>query len=400
MITLKTGIIGSGKSLSAVEELSKLLSGWQSSSKEADRRPVYVHGIRGLALDHLPLPIYPVKGNPGDAVELDPMGRPMDPIAVDWASVPDGALVVLDECQDAYPPRGNGTRTPDHVAWLQRSRHHGVDVVLITQHPRLIDSTVRAFVGKHEHYRRIFGGSRAVVYEWDTCSDGLSYRTATKRFWPYPRRAFRWYKSAEEHRKQSFKLPAWLLVPVMGIVVGVMAAPNAWHALHGAATGKGIGQDHAPSTVSASGSPSPAAGTLAVSAASAPGPVVDHVMAAKAGADGGGGREDAHDGGDSPQPQGCIADSSRCRCFAGGRLVEKEQQACRDAISTAGKVMPLDQVPILRGMPDSGPEGRYLPPVAMSDVRSRGDGVYRGRSPGERQDQAWQTRVIKQADAM
>ena len=40
MITLKTGIIGSGKSLSAVADLAALSDRWQTPAGESERRPV------------------------------------------------------------------------------------------------------------------------------------------------------------------------------------------------------------------------------------------------------------------------------------------------------------------------------------------------------------------------
>lgn len=347
MITLKTGIIGSGKSLSAVAELAALQDRWRTPAHEAERRPVYVQGIRGLALDHLPLPIYPAKGSPGDPVELDDKGRPLDTIVIDWASVPTGALVIIDECQDAFPPRGSAAKVPEHVAWLQRSRHHAVDVVLITQHPRLIDSTVRAFVGKHEHVRRLFGSGNATIYEWDSCSDGLSYKTATKRLWPYPRKAFKWYTSADEHTKQSFRLPAWIAVPVLGIAFGVYSAPTAWHALHGAATGKGIGQVHA-AAASAPVQPVVAPAVLAAASASP----VDAPDAPRGGAS-------------APVLGGCVSMGSRCLCVDDkGHAAPMEPAACHRAAREYGDAIPYPSTPA----PDA-PRGAVVASLSASAAR-------------------------------
>lgn len=329
MIVLKTGIIGSGKSLSAVAELAALSDRWQTAAGEAERRPVYVHGIRGLALPHKPLPIYPATGRPGDAVELDDKGRPSGTIAVDWAAVPQGSLVIIDECQDAFPPRGSSSRVPDHVAWCQRSRHNAVDIVLITQHPRLIDSTLRTFVGKHEHYRRMFGGARAVVYEWDSCSDGLQYKSATKRLWNYPRKAYAWYTSADEHTKQSFRIPAWVAVPVLAVVGGLYTIPNAFTTLTGAASGKGISHTTA---ASAPANPVPGLpGTLPglpmpTTAPAAPrDAITTELPPAPA----------------RPKFAGCITMRNRCTCLdPDGYEVATEPAQCRHAAREYGVAIP------------------------------------------------------------
>ncbi|MBI5439489.1 MAG: hypothetical protein HY936_11205 [Nitrosomonadales bacterium] len=56
-------------------------------------------------------------------------------------------------------------------------------------------------------------------YEWDSCSDNLSgTANAVKSFYNYPKKVFKWYKSAEVHNKQSFKLPLWVFVPLLGVL--------------------------------------------------------------------------------------------------------------------------------------------------------------------------------------
>lgn len=339
MITLKTGIIGSGKSLSAVADLAALSDRWQTPAGEAERRPVYVHGIRGLSLPHKPLPIYPAGGRPGDPVQLDDKGRPSGAIAVDWSAVPEGSLVIIDECQDAFPPRATSSKVPEHVAWCQRSRHHAVDIVLITQHPRLIDSTLRTFVGKHEHYRRMFGGARAVVYEWDSCSDGLQYKSATKRLWGYPKRAFSWYTSADEHTKQAFRVPAWAIVPVLAVVGGLYAIPNAFSTLTGAASGKGIAASTPasapalPGLATLPGLPAPAEHPAQPTTADLP------IQPAR------------------PKYAGCLTMRARCLCLdADGYEVPTEPAQCRQSAREYGAAIPYPvKAPDLPAPPSSAP---------------------------------------------
>lgn len=254
MITLKTGVIGAGKTLSAVAEIAKLQARWEKHENEW--REVFAFGVRDLALPHKPLQAYPVGGKPGDPIPYDELGQPTCDIVPMWETVPPGSIVIIDEAHRAFPPAGSG-RPASHIAWLDMSRQAGIDIILITQHPRKLHIYARTSVNKHQHYRRAFGGSRSIVYEWDECSLTLSYKTATKGLFNYPADAYKYYKSAQEHTKISFAVPAWVVVPIAGILIGIVALPKAYSALSGAATGKGI-TEAAPASPSASSVSSPA----------------------------------------------------------------------------------------------------------------------------------------------
>lgn len=217
MIELNTGVPGAGKTLSMVEELAKLFKRWEKHPDEA--RPVFVLGIPDLAIPHADVPL--------KSVQIDKAGAPR--LVPDWAAIPDGSLIIIDECQGVFPPRSSQTAMPEHVAFLNVHRHRGFDLWLTTQHPKLVDGNVRALVGRHKHYRRAFGMNRAVVYEWDACSDNLGgMNNAVKSYWPYPQHAFKWYKSAEVHTKQRFKLPIWIGILPLGLILCVYFFPKAY----------------------------------------------------------------------------------------------------------------------------------------------------------------------------
>lgn len=237
MITLRTGVPGSGKTLSLVAELLRQFE--RDGKADKPPRPVFVHGIPDLALPCLPLPVYaPVINTKAGAVQV------RNALEVDWSVVPDGAHVVIDEAQHLFPPRGAGAAVPGYVAFLNTHRHRGIDIELISQHPRLLDQAVRKLVGRHMHYRRLFGGGRHVVYEWDSCSESLAgYATATKTIREFPKRAFAAYKSAELHTKPKAAKPLWLAVPVLALVGLAAVGPTAWGVMSGAMSGKGVGSD-------------------------------------------------------------------------------------------------------------------------------------------------------------
>ncbi len=235
MITLKTGVPGASKTLTAVHELALFLK--STLKNESAFRPIYVHGVKDLSLPHFVLE---------DATK--------------WDQVPDGSLVLIDECQSAFPPRSPSQKVPDHVAALNTHRHRGIDLILITQHPKLIDQGVRRLVGKHQHYRRVFGGSRSLCYEWDHCEDSLNnIKTATKSFFSFPKDSFKYYKSAEVHTKQKFAFPAWLwLFPLAAVPLIAFGGHRVYQSINGKTSAFEQPLASAPSSASSSASePSP-----------------------------------------------------------------------------------------------------------------------------------------------
>lgn len=314
MIELRTGIPGSGKTLSMVEALSKMFPRWEKHPEEA--RPVFVHNIKNLALPHATLPLKEIEARGGQ--------KQMVP---DWDALPDGSLVIVDECQDLFPPRSAQSAAPPYIAFFNTHRHKGFDIWLTTQHPKLIDFSVRALIGKHIHFRRLFGMQRAAQYEWDGCSDNLGgMKDAVLTHYAFPKKAFEFYKSAELHTKQSFKLPRWLIIPVIGIALGVFMIPRAYSVLSGSMTGKGLASSSAKPLQDKTGGVAPAAQgpdaglqrPLPIANAAAPGVGVPV----------------------KPVMLGCIHMRDRCECFDGSMArVKSDPEACHEASYRVGTVL-------------------------------------------------------------
>jgi len=181
MITLFTGSPGAGKTASLVDYLSKL---------EKDR-PLYVDGLNGLKLPH---------------TEVD---------SNNWhTELPDGAILVIDEAQRVWRPRGSGAKVPDSVAALETHRHRGIDVYLTTQAPALIDSNVRNLVGRHVHIRDT-GALGRWWYEWPETSTGMVWKTCiNKKRIKLPKAAFDLYTSSSLHIKPVRGIPRVLFVVI------------------------------------------------------------------------------------------------------------------------------------------------------------------------------------------
>ena len=158
MLNLLTAVPGSGKTLFAIKRIAE--------EANRDNRQVYYSGI----------PLTDKGKEQLGWIELE------DPAK--WYELPAGAVIVIDECQRIFPPRRNGTEIPKHVSMFETHRHHGFDVWLITQAPKLLDTHVREIVNKHYHLRRVFGSQSARLYQWDCCELQPNSRGAASR-WPF-----------------------------------------------------------------------------------------------------------------------------------------------------------------------------------------------------------------------
>jgi zona occludens toxin len=146
MITLITGVPGSGKTLYCVSEILPTLIGSVVNGQDGNpdiTRIVYTN-INGLLLDH-----ESIDGGLNGLTGWQNWCKP-------------GDCIVFDEVQSVWKPRPNGSKIPDDIGALETHRHKGVDFVLLTQHPMLLDQNVRALVGRHLHIRRMGGMGAAI----------------------------------------------------------------------------------------------------------------------------------------------------------------------------------------------------------------------------------------------
>jgi zona occludens toxin len=192
VITLITGIPGRGKTALLVSMLMEY-------EKKAER-PLFVMGVPSLKIEHVVAP--PVT----EWTEMRP--SPEDPtLELAYFTFPPNSILIVDECQRVYRPRASASKVPPYVAALETHRHTGLDIILLTQKPKLIDTNVRELVGRHIHIRDGLLGR--YLYEWPHIADGesrLDRADAAKRKFSPPKEAFSKYKSAEAHTKNKFRV--------------------------------------------------------------------------------------------------------------------------------------------------------------------------------------------------
>lgn len=198
MLTIITGAPGTGKSAAVVSLLSEL-------SKD---RAVYSSGIPDFSVPH---------------EELD------DPTK--WHDVvPDGSIIVVDEAQRIWRPRGPGSKVPLDIAAMETHRHRGIDFYIITQAPRLVDSNIRGLVGRHVHLRDL-GILGRWWYEWPECADSCaaSWKQAPiKKRYRMNKAALGLYTSASIHIKPIRSMPWMLVVMLVAVVLTIGLAWRSW----------------------------------------------------------------------------------------------------------------------------------------------------------------------------
>lgn len=306
MITLITGQPGAGKTLYGLNYVRE----WA----EKEQRPVYYNGINDLKLPW-------IEFTPGE----------------DWHTCPDGSIIVIDECQRVFRPRGTGGQVPPHVVLLETHRHRGIDIVLVTQHPMLADTNVRRLCGRHFHVVRAFGAKKATVHEWAEVREQCDkQRTGSIRHdFFYPKSSFQWYKSAEIHTHKARIPPRVFMLLIIPLLLGLVG----WYMVNwyeGRSKESSTNPLSLGATKQATSASVLTVGGRSQNAASDPmqwfydrvprvstmphtAPMYDNVTQAV----------------EAPIPAACVSTGSKCQCWSQqATLMELDEKACRGIVKT------------------------------------------------------------------
>jgi zona occludens toxin len=209
MLFLITGQPGNGKTLYALNHVEK--------RRVDEGRAVYYHGVKGLTLPWLPLPMAESPFTSKQRAEGFPALVP------DWDVVPDGSMVFVDECHKIFPPRGGSKVAHPYVALLAEHRHRGFDVFIITQGHNDIDVFLRSRIGKHFHVDRRFGVEATRLWQferWANPTSAKDRKEGQSSRWVFPKESYAWYTSSVEHtHKKDLPWKKILLVVGMSFVL-------------------------------------------------------------------------------------------------------------------------------------------------------------------------------------
>lgn len=295
MLTLVTGTPGAFKTTYAVWELLRPIPGTFIEGNDGERIERKLHcNINDLLVEHQHI----------DATDLTTWHQ--------WCKP--GDVICFDEVQHVWRPRGLGTKVPEEIAALETHRHKGVDIILITQHPMLLDPNIRRLVNRHIHMRRLATGL-SWRYEWDHCANPQQVKSAmTNGPWIRKKEAFSLFKSAQAHTKTVARIPpvAFLLIPAL-IALAVFA-----HRTYNNLWGSGDAEPSAP-----------VPSLVLPIAPDAPRPLAKPENAPGVAAL-------ANSG---PMFMGCVASATSCRCYGTtGLVVDVDADACRAHVTGPSQI--------------------------------------------------------------
>ncbi len=349
MILIITGAPGSCKTLYTVTELMH--------TRFKDRE-FLVNGLPDLLVPHQLI-------SDEDVTQWHKGGVPVvQPVTIDAetgevVAQPDkpsfdlkNKVIIIDEIQRLARPRAASQKPPDWIAELETHRHKGVDFVIITQHPQLIDVNIRRLCGQHIHMRRMWGRARAITYTWDHCGSPESPKSAQVGTWAYKKWGYKLYKSSEQHTKSGIKMPpiVWILgLALLCLPVAAYFAGNRLMMRFAGSSGP------VPAAVAAQPGATPAIAGPASAGAAKPEPRI----------------RDMHDPGDramydskreiveAPRVAGCIRTKKKCTCYTQNATpVPMPLDMCEDRLA----------VPKFDPYAKMWPDGRGIPAFPLSLV--------------------------------
>ncbi|HEO1779247.1 putative phage-like protein [Acinetobacter baumannii] len=201
-IKLITAQPGSYKTAMMMELANKMSS---------EGRPIYLCNVRGLK-PAIPFP-YQV---------LDHFK--------DWVDTPETSVIFIDEVQEFTRDVPTNCKTEDLPTWmtlLEKHRHEGKDIFIVTQHPMFIHTHVRRLTSEHIHLVRNGNVPFAAKRSWGFVeSDPDDFQKATFKngctttIYRPNKEVFNWYESTvlDTHK---FKVPPKLIKGV-AMVAGII----------------------------------------------------------------------------------------------------------------------------------------------------------------------------------
>ncbi len=195
---LVTGQPGHGKTAYALDKAFKL---------QKEGRAIYAHGVKDL--DY---------AKAGWTYLEDPSK---------WEELPDGSVVLLDECYTVFPNRNPGAAVPAHVKALATHRHRGFDFILIAQQGLQLDPFLRGLYEEHVHVRQTsIVRSKTKLKRWNQYQSNVQVKCDDTVDWIRPKYVFDYYTSTTKITTKR-SMPMWmrwllLLIVLLGAVLGYL----------------------------------------------------------------------------------------------------------------------------------------------------------------------------------
>lgn len=186
---LVTGQPGHGKTAYALDKAFQF---------QKEGRSIYAHGVKDL--DY---------GKAGWTYLEDPKL---------WEKLPDGAVVLLDECYTVFPNRNPGAAVPAHVQAMATHRHRGFDFIMIAQQGLQLDPFLRGLYEEHVHVRQTsIMRSKTKLKRWNQYQTNVQVQCTDVVDWVRPKYVFDYYTSTTLVTTKR-TMPMWMRWLILGVV--------------------------------------------------------------------------------------------------------------------------------------------------------------------------------------
>lgn len=198
---LVTGQPGHGKTAYALDKAFKF---------QKEGRVIYAHGVKDL--DY-------TKAN------FNYLDNPAD-----WEQLPDGSVILLDECYTVLPNRNPGAKVPPHIEAMARHRHRGFDFILIAQQGLQLDPFLRGLYEEHVHVRQTsIMRSKTKLKRWNQYQSNVQGACNDVVDWVRPNYVFDYYTSTTMVTTKR-QLPMWIRWVIVGVVaLGIILFAVRWY---------------------------------------------------------------------------------------------------------------------------------------------------------------------------
>lgn len=205
MIYLFTGTPGTGKTLNAINfVLTDSRFNAQDEVIDDDGKKTMVDRIVDGQIVKRPVYYFNIEDvqHPWNELSLEDVKK--------WFDLPDGSIIFIDECQDVFSGVPRNVPTPPLYSRLNKHRHQGMDIVLVTQGGSLIPSFMRPLINRHFHLENESGANGCKFLERGKFIDNPDRKVNREAceiyVKPYPKHLYGTYKSSVLHTKK-FKMP-------------------------------------------------------------------------------------------------------------------------------------------------------------------------------------------------
>lgn len=134
-----------------------------------------------------------------------------------WQDLPDGSVILLDECYSHFPNRNPGSKVPEHVEAVARHRHRGFDFILVAQQGLQLDPFLRGLYEEHCHVRQTsIIKSKTRIKRWTQYQNNVNAPCNDIIDWVRPKYVFDFYTSTTMVTTRR-QLPRWLMWLAAGL---------------------------------------------------------------------------------------------------------------------------------------------------------------------------------------